>query len=149
MALREIRKIGDDILRKKSRVVEKVDDRIRTILDDMVETMYHANGVGLAAPQIGLLKRLIVVDIGDGPIKIVNPVIIEKDGEQVDEEGCLSVPGTSGAVRRPSRVKVRGLNENGDEIIIEAEDFLARAFCHEVDHLDGILYVDLVEKTEE
>lgn len=149
MALREIRKIGDDILRKKSRVVDRVDEKIKTLFEDMLETMYHSNGAGLAAPQVGILKRVIVVDIGDGPIRLVNPEILEENGELLDEEGCLSVPGTSGMVKRPEKVRVKGINENGEEVIIEGEGFLARALCHEIDHLNGILYVDLVQKNKE
>lgn len=149
MALREIRKIGDDILRKKSRVVDRVDEKIKTLFEDMLETMYHSNGAGLAAPQVGILKRVIVVDIGDGPIRLGNPEILEENGELLDEEGCLSVPGTSGMVKRPEKVRVKGINENGEEVIIEGEGFLARALCHEIDHLNGILYVDLVQKNKE
>lgn len=147
MALREVRKIGDEILRKKSRKIEHVDERIRVLLDDMVQTMIHENGVGLAAPQVGVLKRAVVID-GDeaGIIKLINPEIIESVGVQTDEEGCLSVPGRSGIVERPKKVKVRALNEKGEEIIITGEDLMARAFCHEIDHLDGILFVDKMER---
>jgi len=147
MALREIRKIGDEILRKKSRKIEKVDDRVRTLLDDMVETMQHEKGVGLAAPQVGILKRAIVVD-GDelGIFKLVNPEIIMSEGTQSDEEGCLSIPGRNGIVKRPKKVTVRALNEKGEEVTIKGEDLLARAFCHEIDHLDGVLFVDKIER---
>ena len=145
MALRNITNYKtDDILRKKSRRVEKIEERILQLLDDMVETMYKEDGVGLAAPQVGILKRVIVVDIGDGIIKLINPEIVEQKGEQQDEEGCLSVPGIIGEVKRPYKVKVKGLNELGEEIEIEATGLLARAFCHEIDHLDGILFIDKV-----
>jgi peptide deformylase len=148
MALREVRKIGDEILRKKSRHVEKIDDRIKTLIEDMVETMYHENGVGLAAPQVGVLKRVIVIDIGDenGVLKLINPEIIEEEGVQVDDEGCLSVPNMSGTVERPQRVVVKALNEKGEEVIIEGKDLLARALCHEIDHLNGVLFVDIMKK---
>jgi len=148
MAIRKIRTIGDDVLRKISKPVEKIDARLLTLLDDMVDTMYHANGVGLAAPQVGILKRAIVVDVGEGVYKLINPEIIEEEGEQIDEEGCLSVPNRSGVVRRPKKVSVKALNEKGQEIIIQAEDLFARALCHEIDHLNGILYVDKVEDIE-
>ena len=145
MALRNITKYKiDDILRKKSRRVEKIDERILQLLDDMAETMYKENGAGLAAPQVGILKRVIVVDIGDGLIKLINPEIVEQEGEEQGEEGCLSVPEIIGEVKRPYKVKVKGLNELGEEIEIKATGFLARAFCHEIDHLDGILFIDKV-----
>lgn len=151
MALREIRKMGDEILRKKSRTVEKVDDRIQMLLDDMVETMHHANGVGLAAVQVGVLKRVIVLDVGheNGILKIINPEITHQDGIQVTSEGCLSVPGVNGDVIRPFSLTVKGLNENGEEVVYEGSDLFARAVCHEVDHLDGILFVDKVQEKEE
>lgn len=145
MALRNITKYKiDDILRKKSRNVDKINERILQLLDDMAETMYKENGVGLAAPQVGILKRVIVIDIGDGLIKLINPEIVEQEGEQQDEEGCLSVPEIIGEVKRPYKVKVKGINELGKEIEIEATGLLARAFCHEIDHLDGILFIDKV-----
>ena len=145
MAVRNITKYKiDDILRKKSRNVEKIDERILQLLDDMAETMYKENGAGLAAPQVGILKRVIVVDIGDGLIKLINPEIVEQEGEQQDEEGCLSVPEIIGEVKRPYKVKVKGLNELDQEIEIKATGFLARAFCHEIDHLEGILFIDKV-----
>lgn len=144
MALRNIRKYGDEILRKKSRKVDNINDRITTLLSDMEETLYNANGVGLAAPQVGVLKRVIVIDIGQGIIKLINPEIIETEGSYIDEEGCLSIPGKQGKVERPYKVKVKALNEKGEEIIVEGEELLARALCHEIDHLDGILYVDKV-----
>ncbi|AND85098.1 peptide deformylase [Clostridium tyrobutyricum] len=144
MALRNIRKYGDEILRKKSRKVDNINDRITTLLSDMEETLYNANGVGLAAPQVGVLKRVIVIDIGEGIIKLINPEIIETEGSYIDEEGCLSIPGKQGKVERPYKVKVKALNEKGEEIIVEGEELLARALCHEIDHLDGILYIDKV-----
>lgn len=148
MALREIRKINDEILRKKSRKVDSVDERIRILLDDMVDTMHENMGAGLAAVQVGILKRLIVIDIEDehGILKIVNPEIIETFGTDIKSEGCLSVPGINGDVIRPKKLVLVGLNENGEEIRVEAQDLLARAICHEVDHLDGILFVDKIEE---
>ena len=146
MALRQIVKIGEPVLRKKSKVVKEINDRLIDLLDDMADTMYEADGVGLAAPQVGILKRVVVVDIGDGLIELINPEIIEAEGEYLDNEGCLSVPGECGDVLRPYRVKVRALNRFGETIEIEGEELLARAFCHEIDHLDGILYVDKVVK---
>ncbi|MCT8976881.1 peptide deformylase [Clostridium sp. CX1] len=142
MALRNIREYGDELLRKKSRKVDVIDERIITLLRDMEETMYAADGVGLAAPQVGVLKRVVVIDVGQGIIKLINPEIIETEGSEIDTEGCLSVPGEQGEVERPYKVKVRALNEKGEEIEIEGEGLLARAFCHEIDHLDGVLFVD-------
>ncbi|EDU36322.1 peptide deformylase [Clostridium sporogenes] len=144
MAIRNIRKYGDELLRKKSRKIEKIDDRILTLLEDMAETMYSAEGVGLAAPQVGILKRVVVIDVGEGLIKLINPEIIETEGSQKDVEGCLSVPGEQGEVERPYKVKVKALNEKGEQIVLEGEELLARAFCHEIDHLDGVLFVDKV-----
>ncbi|TCO78978.1 peptide deformylase [Marinisporobacter balticus] len=144
MAIRNIVKDGDPTLRKKSRMVEKIDKRILTLIDDMVDTMYAADGVGLAAPQVGILKKIAVIDIGDGIIELINPKIIEEKGEQIDAEGCLSVPGVTGDVKRPKWVKVRGLDRKGQMIEIEGEDLLARALCHEIDHLEGILFTDKV-----
>ena len=138
MALRQIVKIGEPVLRKKSKVVKEINDRIIELLDDMADTMYEADGVGLAAPQVGILKRVVVIDIGDGLIELINPEIIETEGEYLDNEGCLSVPGECGDVLRPYRVKVRAQNRFGETVEIEGEDLLARAFCHDVDHLDGI-----------
>jgi peptide deformylase len=147
MALREIRKLGDEILRKKSRNIECVNEKIRILLEDMVETMHHEDGAGLAAPQVGVLKRAVVIDGGEGEIiKLINPVIVAVEGNQSDQEGCLSVPGRSGTVERPQKVTVKALNENGEEIIITGEDLVARAFCHEIDHLNGILFIDKMEK---
>ena len=146
MALRQIVEIGEPVLRKKSKVVTEVNDKIRQLLDDMADTMYDADGVGLAAPQVGILKRMVVIDIGEGLIELINPEIIETEGEYLDTEGCLSVPGESGEVLRPYRVKVKAQNRDGEWFEIEGEELLARAFCHELDHLDGILYVDKVVK---
>ncbi|UWD50201.1 peptide deformylase [Clostridioides difficile] len=146
MALRQIVQIGEPVLRKKSKKVEKIDAKIIQLLDDMAETMYDAEGVGLAAPQVGILKRVVVIDIGEELIELINPEIIETSGEQIDDEGCLSVVGESGEVKRPNYVKVRALNRNGETIELEGEELLARAFCHEIDHLDGILFVDKIEK---
>lgn len=144
MAIRTILNVTDDndLLRKKSREITEIDDRIKTLLDDMAETMYDANGVGLAAPQVGILRRAVVIDIGEGLIELINPVIVYKKGEQIDAEGCLSVPGRSGTVARPEKVKVRALNRDGEEILIDGEGLLARALCHEIDHLDGTVYID-------
>lgn len=142
MALRNIRLEEDEILRKKSRKIESINDRLKTLIVDMKETMYSANGVGLAAPQVGILKRLIVVDVGEGPIVLINPEVIEEKGSETDFEGCLSLPGKEGSVERPSYVKVKGINEDGKEVIYSGEGLLARAFCHEIDHLDGILFID-------
>ncbi|RKD27837.1 peptide deformylase [Caminicella sporogenes DSM 14501] len=147
MAIRNIRKNDDPILRKVSKTVDKIDDKIKELIDDMAETMYNADGVGLAAPQVGILKRVIVIDIGGGLIELINPEILSEKGKQIDIEGCLSVPNVTGKVERPERVKVKGLDRNGEEVIIEAKGFLARAFCHEIDHLNGILFVDkLIEE---
>ncbi len=146
MAIRIIRENGDEILRKKAREVEKVDDKIREILNDMVETMHKFNGVGLAGPQIGILKRLIVIDLydDDGPIKLVNPKLIKEDGKQEVEEGCLSFPNQFAKIIRPKKVVIEALNENGEKIRVEAEDLLAQAISHELDHLEGILFVDKI-----
>ncbi len=145
MALRKIRLSDDNILRKKSKVVEKVDDKIRLILNDMADTMYNTeNGGGLAAPQVGILKRLVVIDMGKGLIKLVNPKIIYKEGEQKVVEGCLSIPDTWGKLKRPSKVIVQALDENGEEVTFTGTGDLAKCFCHEIDHLDGILFTDFV-----
>lgn len=146
MAIRQIVQIGEPVLRKKSKVVEKIDEKIIQLLDDMADTMYHADGVGLAAPQVGILKRVVVIDIGDGLLELINPEIIETSGEQLDDEGCLSVIGEAGAVRRPYKVKVRAFDRNGNLFEIEGEELLARAFCHEIDHLEGVLFVDKIER---
>ena len=143
MAIRKIRLDGDDVLRKECKPIEKMTSRLATLIDDMYDTMYEANGVGLAAPQVGILKRLVVIDIGDdNPLTLINPVIIESDGEQEGEEGCLSLPGLQGTVIRPNRVVCKALNEDMEEFIVEGEGLLARAICHELDHLDGVLYKD-------
>ena len=145
MATRKIREIGDEVLTKPFKEVTKITLRTKVLINDMLDTMYEALGVGLAAPQVGVLKRIVVIDVGEGPIVLINPEIIETSGEQSGEEGCLSVPGKSGMVTRPNYVKVRALNEDMEEIELEGEGLLARAFCHEIDHLDGKMYVDLVE----
>ena len=145
MALRTIRIMGDEVLTKVCREVKKVTPRISELIDEMLETMYDACGVGLAAPQVGILKQIVVIDVGEGPIVLINPEIIETSGEQTGEEGCLSVPGKWGIVTRPNHVKVRALDENMEEFEIEGEELLARAFCHEIDHLGGHLYVEKVE----
>lgn len=130
---------------KVCKEVEKVTPRTRVLIEDMFDTMYDAMGVGLAAPQVGVLKRIVTIDVGEGPILLINPEIIETSGEQTGEEGCLSVPGKSGVVTRPNYVKVRAFDEDMEEIVLEGEGLLARAFCHEIDHLDGHLYVEKVE----
>lgn len=145
MALRNIMNYQtDDILRKKAKNVNLVDKKILTLLEDMAETMYQANGAGLAAPQIGILKRLVVIDIGTGLIKLINPFIVKSFGEQQEAEGCLSIPGIFGTVKRPEKVIVRALNEKGQTIELEGTELMARAFCHEIDHLDGVLFIDKV-----
>ncbi len=147
MALRNIRELGDDVLRKKCRKVEKIDDRLTELLKDMAETMYEADGAGLAAPQIGILKRVVVIDMGKGLINLINPEIIETEGTQNVVEGCLSVRDGSGKLKwgkliRPAKVKVKALNEKGEEILINGEGDMAKCLCHEIDHLDGILFID-------
>ena len=145
MALRTIRIQGDPVLEKKCREIKEVTEKIRTLIDDMLETMYEANGVGLAAPQVGILKRLVVIDVGDGPIVMINPEILETSGEQTGDEGCLSLPGKAGCVTRPNYVKAKYYDEEMEEYIIEGEELLARAICHELDHLDGHMYTEKVE----
>lgn len=145
MAIRTIRELGDPILIKVAKPVKEMTPRIRTLIDDMFDTMYEAGGVGLAAVQVGILKRIMVIDIGDSPFVFINPEIVSMDGEQIGEEGCLSVPGKSGIVKRPKHVVVRALDENMEPFTLEGEDLMARAICHECDHLDGIVYVSLVE----
>ena len=146
MALRQIREVGDDLLRKKSRQIEVIDEKVIQILEDMHETLKNSkDGIGLAAPQIGILKRLIVIDLTaeDGEVyKLINPVIVKSKGEQVCREGCLSVPGMLGDVTRPKEVVVEALDVNGDKITIKAKDLLAIVLCHEIDHLDGVLFID-------
>ena len=141
MAIRNIRTLGDDILRAKAKEITEMTPRIEELIDDMFDTMYEANGVGLAAPQVGIRKRLVVIDCGDDPIVLINPVVLETRGSQTGLEGCLSVPGNT----RPNYAKVKALNENMEEIIVEGEELLARCLLHEIDHLDGIMYVDKVE----
>ena len=147
MALRTIRTMGDEILTKKCKVVKEVNERTLELIDDMVETMYESYGVGLAAPQVGVLKRIVVIDVedGNGPYVLINPEIIETSGEQTGSEGCLSVPGKSGIVTRPNYVKVKALDREFKEYELEGEGLLARAIVHECDHLEGKLYVSLVE----
>lgn len=145
MAIREIREIGDDVLNKECKVVDKITPRTKMLIEDMFDTMYEAGGVGLAAPQVGILKRIVTIDVGEGPILLINPEIVETAGEQTGDEGCLSVPGKVGVVTRPDYVKVRAYDENLEEFTMEGEALLARACCHEIDHLDGKLYVDKVE----
>ena len=142
MALRKIRVEGDEVLTKVSRPVEKMTPRIHDLIEDMLDTMYDAMGVGLAAPQVGMLKRIVVIDVGEGPLVLINPEILETSGEQTGDEGCLSVPGMAGQVTRPNYVKVKALDEDMNEVEYEGEGLLARAFCHEIDHLDGVVYVD-------
>ena len=145
MAIRNIRTLGDDILRAKAKEITEMTPRIEELIDDMFDTMYEANGVGLAAPQVGIRKRLVVIDCGDDPIVLINPGVLETTGSQTALEGCLSVPGKTGEVTRPNYAKVKALNENMEEIIVEGEELLARCLLHEIDHLDGIMYVDKVE----
>lgn len=145
MALRKMRLLGDDVLRETCREVKEVTPKIIQLIDDMLDTMYEENGVGLAAPQVGVLKRIVVIDIGEGPIVMINPKILETAGSQTGSEGCLSVPGKNGTVTRPNYVKAEAYDEEMNKYIIEGEELLARAICHELDHLDGKLYVDLVE----
>ena len=144
MAIRNIVKDGDPVLRKICRSVINFDDKLATLLDDMVDTMYEANGVGLAAPQVGILRRICVIDVGEGPIELINPAIISEEGDQIGDEGCLSIPGQSGLVKRPMKVTVKAQDRNGNTFEISGEGLLARAFCHEIDHLNGVLYTDKV-----
>ncbi|WP_026507991.1 peptide deformylase [Butyrivibrio sp. MC2013] len=146
MAIRQIRELGDSVLEKKCKPVKEMNDSLRQLIDDMFETMYEANGVGLAAPQVGILKRLVVIDCtGEDPFVFINPEIVEADGEQTGYEGCLSLPGKSGVVTRPNHVVVKALDENMDEFTLECEELMARAVCHELDHLDGHMYVEKVD----
>jgi peptide deformylase len=144
MALRQIRKKGEDVLAKRCKDVTEITPSILTLLDDMAETMYGADGVGLAAPQVGILKRIIVIDIGEGIIELINPEILEESGEQVGTEGCLSVPGILGEVKRPNYIKVKALDRTGKDIIVEDSELMARALCHEIDHLNGVLFTERV-----
>ena len=143
MALRTIRIQGDPVLTKKCREITEMTPKIKELIDDM--TMYEANGVGLAGPQVGVLKRIVVIDIGEGPVVMINPVILEKSGEQTGDEGCLSLPGKAGTVTRPNYVKARAFDENMEEYEIEGTELMARAICHELDHLDGHMYTEIVE----
>ena len=145
MALRKIRTEGDPVLTKVSRPVTEMTPKLRTLIFDMLDTMYEEMGVGLAAPQVGILKRVVTIDVGDVPMVLINPEILETSGEQTGDEGCLSVPGMAGQVTRPNYVKVKALNENMEEVVYEGTELLARAFCHEIDHLDGKMYTELVE----
>jgi len=148
MAIRNIRTYGDKVLTKRAKEVTEMNEKTLELIEDMLDTMYDAQGVGLAAPQVGILKRIVVIDVsedGDQPIILINPVILNTDGVQTGDEGCLSVPGKSGVVTRPNHVVVKAFNEKMEEITLEGEGLLARAFCHEIDHLDGILYVEKVE----
>ena len=145
MALRNIRTEGDPILRKVCREITESNDRLRELVENMIDTMYEANGVGLAAPQVGILKRVAVIDIGDGPVILINPVIVEESGSQTGQEGCLSVPGKAGIVTRPNYVKVKAFDLDMNEYFVEGEELMARALCHEIAHLDGDLYIDHVE----
>lgn len=149
MAIRNIRTYGDDILRKKSKVVDEINPRVLLLIKDMIETMYHSKGVGLAAPQVGILKRIAVIDVGNGPIILINPEVVTMEGSQVTDEGCLSVPGTQKSVERPFKVTVKALSEKGEKIVIIGEELLARALCHEIDHLDGVLFIDKALEDEE
>ncbi len=144
MALRKILGKDEDTLRKISRPVTKIDKRIDTLIDDMLETLEDAHGAGLAAPQVGVLRRIVIVDVGEGPIIMINPEITYREGEQETLEGCLSVPGEWGITRRPMKVRAQYTDRNGDDWEIEGEGLLAKAICHELDHLDGILYIDNV-----
>ena len=148
MALRNIVKVGDPILSKKSRPVEKFDDRLHTLLDDMKQTMYSANGVGLAAVQVGVLRRIVVIDCGDGYLELINPEITEREGQQLEEEGCLSLPGESGVTLRPETVKLKAQDRNGKWHVYKADGLKARCFCHETDHLDGVLFTQRLAPKE-
>ncbi|MCC8074306.1 MAG: peptide deformylase [Clostridiales bacterium] len=148
MALRNIVKFGDPILYKKSRVVEKFDDRLATLIDDMKETMYHGNGVGLAAVQVGILKRVVVIDIGEGCMELVNPEITLAEGEQITQEGCLSLPNKFATTSRPQKVQVKAQDRNGKWQVFTGEDLKAKAFSHEIDHLDGILFTSHIVEGE-
>ena len=149
MAKRQIRLSTDEVLRKTCKPVKEITANTLTLLEDMAETMYDANGVGLAAPQVGILKRIVVIDIGEGLLELINPVIVETKGLQIDYEGCLSVPGTSARVERPAYVKVEALDRNGVPIVVEGEELMAVALCHGLDHVDGVLYIDKAPPEEE
>lgn len=145
MAIRNIRTLGDEVLTKKCKEVKELNERTKALIEDMLDTMYEADGVGLAAPQVGVLKRIVVIDIGDGPIVLINPTVVETSGEQTGTEGCLSLPGKAGIVTRPNYAKVVAYDENMEQFELEGTELLARAICHECDHLDGKMYVELVE----
>ena len=144
MAIRNIRTDGDEVLRKRSKKIDIINEKILNLLKDMADTMYKAEGVGLAAPQIGILKRLVVIDVGEGLLELINPEIISESGEQLYIEGCLSIPGVLGEVTRPAKVAVEALNPSGEKITVEGEGLLAVALCHEIDHLNGVLFKDKV-----
>ena len=144
MAIRIIREDGDEVLRKRSKTVEGLSPKISELIEDMLDTMYFANGVGLAAPQIGILKRIVTIDVGDGPVVLINPEIVDSEGEDIDEEGCLSIPGKFGEVSRPYKLRVKAKDRDFNDIELEATELFARAICHEIDHLDGILFKDKV-----
>ncbi len=146
MAIRKILTSEDPVLHKKCRAVETIDDRILTLLDDMIDTLYDSGGVGLAAPQVGVLRRVVVIDVGDGLLELINPEIVKTSGKQTDGEGCLSYPGKFGTVTRPNRVTVRALDRTGKPFEVSGEGLLARAFCHEVDHLEGKMFMELVDE---
>ena len=147
MAIRNIRKMGDEVLRKPSKEIKEMTSRTMLLIEDMFDTMYEAYGVGLAAPQVGILKRLVVIDTYEGqPLVLINPKIVEKDGEQIGDEGCLSLPGKVAVVKRPNHVVCEALDRDMNPIRVEGEGLLARAICHELDHLDGILYPDVAEE---
>jgi peptide deformylase len=148
MALRNIVKFGDPVLNKKSRVVEKFDDRLATLIEDMKDTMYNGNGVGLAAVQVGVLKRVVVIDIGEGAMELVNPEITFEEGEQISQEGCLSLPGKWATTKRPKKVQIKAQDRNGKWQVFTGEDLKAKAFCHEIDHLDGILFTSHIVEGE-
>ncbi|MCI8418680.1 MAG: peptide deformylase [Lachnospiraceae bacterium] len=145
MAIRNVRELGDEVLRKKSREVKEITPRIRELIDDMFETMYEKDGVGLAAPQVGILKRIVVIDTGEEPLLMINPRILETRDSQTGGEGCLSVPGKVGTVTRPNYVRAEAYDENLERFEVEGTELLARAICHELDHLEGVMYVDKVE----
>ena len=147
MAIRNIRKMGDEVLRKPSKEIKEMTSRTMLLIEDMFDTMYEAYGVGLAAPQVGILKRLVVIDTSEGqPLVLINPKIVEKDGEQIGDEGCLSLPGKVAVVKRPNHVVCEALDQDMNPIRVEGEGLLARAICHELDHLDGVLYPDVAEE---
>ena len=149
MAIRTIRTYEDELLRKKSRVVDEINPRVLLLIKDMKETMYNSKGIGLAAPQVGILKRIVIIDVGNGPMVLINPEIVEMEGSNISNEGCLSIPGVQKNVERPEKVTAKALNEVGEEIVIKGEGLLARALCHEIDHLNGVLFVDKAIEDEE